>query len=97
MAHAVDQAGVVKGLLMQQLFQVILHRVLVAVIGDMFLHIVEHFDDLNVGAAVLGSLQRSQGRRDGGISIGAGGGDHVGGKGRVVSAAVLRVEHQGKV
>ena len=71
MAHAVDQAGVVKGLLMQQPFQVILHRVLVAVIGDMFLHIVEHFDDLNVGAAVLGSLQRSQGRRDGGISIGA--------------------------
>ena len=47
--------------------------------------------------AVLGPLERTDGRRDDRISIGAGGGYHMGGEGGVVAAAVLGVKHQSHV
>ena len=42
-------------------------------------------------------LQGAHRRRDGGIDVGAGGGEHPAGKGGVVAAAVLGVEHQAQI
>ena len=61
------------------------------------LDVSEHLHDLLVGAAVAGTLQGAHRRRDGGIDVGAGGGEHPAGKGGVVAAAVLGVEHQAQI
>ena len=59
--------------------------------------VLHHFHDLDVGAAVLGTLQGGHGRRDGGIGVGARRGDDPGGEGGIVAAAVLHVENQRRV
>ena len=56
MAHAVNQAGAVKGLLVQQLVEVGADLLLVAPVLDVGLDVLEHAHHLNVGAAMLGAL-----------------------------------------
>ena len=97
MAHAVDEARAVSRLLPQQAAQVVPHRVVVRPVGHLGLDVSEHLHDLLVGAAVAGTLQGAHRRRDGGIDVGAGGGEHPAGKGGVVAAAVLGVEHQAQI
>ena len=97
MPHAVDQAGLVERLFVEQGAQIGADLVFVGIIGDMFFHIFKHVHHFDVGAAVTGALQGTQRRRDGGIGIGAGRGYHMGGKCGVVSAAVLRVQDQGDI
>ena len=53
--------------------------------------------DLQVGAAVLGAFQRADGRRDGRVGVCAGAGQHAAGKGRAVTAAVVRMHQQTQV
>ena len=93
-AHAVDQARLVKGLLVEQGLEVVAHLVLVLPVPDGLLHVLKHLHHLDVGAAVPGALQGGQGGRHAGVGIGTGGGDHMGGKGGVVAAAVLGMEGQ---
>ena len=64
---------------------------------DVLGHYVQHLLGADVGAAVAGALQGADGRRDGGIEVGVGGGDDAAGEGAVVAAAVLGVEHQAQI
>ena len=97
MPHAVDEAAPVKGFLIHYFFEVGTDLTLVRRITHMLPYVVHHPNDLDVGAAVLRAFQGRESRRDDGIGIGAGGGDHACRKGRVVSAAVLHMEDQGRI
>ena len=63
-------------------------------IGQDVIQLVHNFQ---VGAAVLGAFQGTDGRRDGCVCIGAGGGQHTGGKGGAVAAAVVCVHQQAHI
>ena len=93
-SHAVNQAFFVKHLLVEQLFKIVFNRFVVCPVGHILLQVLEHLIHLDVGAAVLGTLQGSQRRRNCRIGVGAGGGDHMRCKGGVVAAAVLHVQNQ---
>ena len=58
---------------------------------------VEHFHNLDISAAVTRTLQRTDSRRVCGVGVGAGGRYGTAGERRVVSAAVLSVEHKAEV
>ena len=96
-AHAVDQALVVECLLVQDLAEVVLDLVLVGLVADGLADVVDHLHHLDVGAAVLGAFQRAERRRHDRVGVRPGGGDHAGGKGGVVAAAVLHVQKQGGI
>ena len=57
MPHSIDQPCMVKGFLMEKVFQVIAYFILVRPILDNRLHILEHLYNLDVGAAVLWPFQ----------------------------------------
>ena len=97
MAHAVDQAGAVPGLFAQDLAQPLPDFVIVLGVLHMAHQVIQLTHDLQVGAAVLGAFQRADGRRDGGVGIGAGAGQHAAGEGGAVAAAVVGVDHQAEV
>ena len=97
MAHAVDQAGAVPGPPVKQFVQIGAYLTVVLPVLDVLADVMEHLHDLFVGAAVAGTLQRAHGGGDGGIDVGAGGGEHPAGEGGVVAAAVFGVEHQTQV
>ena len=64
---------------------------------DILLHIFKHLNDLDIGAAVTRAFERTERRGNRCVSIRAGGGNDVGGKGGVVTAAVFRVKHESEV
>ncbi len=97
MAHAVDQAGAVAGLLPQDAEEAVVDLALVAPILNLLLNHGQHFLHLDVGAAVTGAFQRAHCGADGGIDIRMGGGEHPAGEGGVVAAAVLCVEHHAQI
>ena len=97
MAHAVDQAAAVAGLLADDLAQELPHLVIVGGIFHILQDVVQLVHDLQVGAAVLGTFQRADGRRDGRVGVGAGAGQHTAGEGGAVAAAVVGVDHQAEV
>ena len=66
-------------------------------VGQVALDVLDHLDDLDVGAAVTGPLQGGQGGGHGGVSVRTRGGHHPGGEGGVVAAPVLHVEDEGDV
>ncbi len=78
MAHPVDEPLPVEGLLVHYLGEVFRHGLPVIGVGDVGLYVVHHLHDLDVGAAVLRAFQGEQGRRDDGIRVRSGGGDHPG-------------------
>ena len=94
MAHSIDQAAVVKGILVQDSFQISTQRVLVLPVRHMLLDIFKHFNNFQVCPAVSRSFQGTEGRCNGGIGICTGRRNHMVGKRRVVSAAVIRMEDQ---
>ena len=93
-AHAVDEALAVEGLAVYDLFKVGLHLVPVLPVAHVGADVLHHLHDLDVGAAVLGPLERGHRRGDGGIGVRARGGDHARGEGGVVAAAVLHVQYE---
>ena len=97
MAHTVDQAAAVKHFPVDHLLQIIGYGSLVAPVGHMSLDVGEHVFHLQVGAAVPGAFQGTQGSRHCRVCIRSGGRYHMGGKGGVVSASVLRVKHQADI
>ena len=84
----------VEGLLAQDLAEVARHLVVVRPVAHVGRHVVDHVAGLEVGAAVLGALERADGRRVGGVGVGAGGGEHARGERGVVAAAVLGVQDE---
>ena len=97
MTEAIDQTGFVKDLSVQKVTQILLYLSLICPVPDLFLHVREHLDDLDIGAAVTGPLEGAQSRRNGGVGVCTGGRDQVGGKGGVITAAVLCVKNQADV
>ncbi|MPN63581.1 hypothetical protein SDC9_211345 [bioreactor metagenome] len=97
MPHTVNQAGTVCGLTADDFLKIIFQFRLIFPVMSIFHDVVHHHHDPVIGAAVLGALQGTDGRRNGGIDIRACGRKHTRGKGGVVAAAVFRVKNQAKV
>ena len=97
MSHAVDQSRMVKGFLVQEFFQVGSHFFFIFPVFQNGHHLIKHLYDFDIGAAVAGTLQRADRRRDHGIGVCQGRGYHMGGEGGVVTAAVLHVKDQSNV
>ena len=91
MAYPVDQPCMVKGFLVEKLSQVRGHLLFIGPILNLLLHFLEHLNHLNVRAAVTWALQRADGGRNDGVGVGERGGHHMGGKGGVISSAVLHM------
>ena len=91
MAHAVDQSCVVEGLPVKEPAQINGYLLLVGPVPDLLFHFLEHLNHLDVGAAVAGALQGTDGGCNDRIGIRQGRGDDVGGEGGVVTAAVLHM------
>ena len=85
-AQAVDLAGPIARLAVQQLVQVVLDGAVVVGI-HILLDIAEHLHDLGVGAAVEGPLQGADSPGNGAVSVRAAGGHGAADEGRVVAAA----------
>ena len=97
MAHAVDKAGAVPQLPVEDADQLVFHLTVVLPVPDGVSQILHHLHHLDVGPAVAEALQRAHGGGDGGIEVRPGGGEDPAGEGGVVAAAVLRVEDHAKV
>ena len=93
-AHAVDEARAVKGLLVEDLAQVGCDLVLVFPVGNMRADVLVHRHDLGVGAAMARTLERTDGRGVGGVRVGGRRGQHAAGERGVVTAAVLGMQHE---
>ena len=96
-AHAVDKAGAVPQLPVEDADQLVFHLAVVLPVPDGVSQILHHLHHLDVGPAVAEALQRAHGGGDGGIEVRPGGGEDPAGEGGVVAAAVLRVEDHAKV
>ena len=97
MAHTVDQALAVECFAVEQLFQVGFQFFVILLIVQIFADVLHHLHHHQVGAAVARAFEGAQRRRHSRVGVCAGGSDHAGGEGRVVAAAVLRVEQQGNI
>ena len=93
-ADAIDEALVVKGLPVDDLFEVGADLVFILLVADVVADVAHHLHDLDVRAAMLGSLEGGERRCHGGIGVRARGGNDAGRKGRVVAAAVLHMQHE---
>ena len=96
-AHAVDQAGAIARLLAQDAAQILAHLIVILRVLDVLEDILQLAVDHQVRAAVLGALQSTDGRRDGRVGVRTGGGQHTGGKGGAVAAAVVCVDQQAHI
>ena len=97
MTHAVDQAGAVARLLAQDAAKILAHLIVILRVLNMLEDILQLAVDHQVRAAVLGALQGTDGRRDSRVGVRAGGGQHTGGKGGTVAAAVVCVHQQAHI
>ena len=87
MTHAVDQAGAVARLLAQDAAQILAHLIVILRVLDVLEDILQLAVDHQVRAAVLGALQHRWPQRCR-VGVRTGGGQHTGGKGGAVAAAV---------
>ena len=97
MAESVDQAGIVKIVLIQDpVHNGAQKRIVTGVfrVGDDLLH---HLVDADVGAAMLGTLEGADGAADSGVQIGPGRSHNDVGEGGVISSSVIRVDHEDRV
>ena len=97
MAHPIDFAGPVARLPADELFEERRDLIVVVPIPHPGLDRLQHLHDLDVRPAVQRALEGSDSRRDGRIGVGPRRGQHTGGEGGIVPAAVLGVEHQTQV
>ena len=96
-AHAVNQAAAVTGFLADDLAQHLAHFAVILRVLHIGQDVIQLVHNFQVGTAVLGAFQGTDGRRDGCVCIGAGGGQHTGGKGGAVAAAVVCVNQQAQI
>ena len=85
------EAALVVGLLVEHTVEIGVNLIDVSPVLDLRLEVVKHIDDLDIGAAVEGALERTDAGCDGGVGVGASGTGDAYGEGRVVAAAVLRL------
>ena len=97
MAHTVDQAGMIKGFLVQNIVQIAADALFILPVGAIFHDILKHILHLQVSASMTGTFQGTDGRRDGRIGVCSGRSHHVGGERGVITAAVLGMEHQSRI
>ena len=93
MTHTVDQTGAVTGFFIQDFNQVIFSLLRLGGVWYMGNNVLHHVRHPNVGAAVARTFQGAEAGRNGRIRIRTAGGKHTGREGRVVTAAVVRMEH----
>ena len=93
-AHTVDQAGAVARLFAEDAAEVLPHLVVIFGVLHVLEDVLQLAVDHQVRAAVLGALQRADGRRDGRVGVGARRGEHAGGEGGAVAAAVVGMDQQ---
>ena len=91
-AQTVELSGLVTGLAVQQLVQIIPDRAVVVGI-HIFLDVLEHLHHLGVGAAVQRALQGAHSSGDGAVGVRTAGGHGAAHEGGVVAAAVLGMHH----
>ena len=84
-------------LLAQDAAQILAHLIVILRVLDVLEDILQLAVDPQVRAAVLGALQSTDGRRDGRVGVRTGGGQHAGGKGGAVAAAVVCVNQQAQI
>ena len=97
MAESVDQAGIVKIVLIQDSVHYGAQQSIVTGVfrvGDDLLH---HLVDADVGTAVLGTLEGADGAADSGVQIGSGRSHNDIGEGGVISSAVICVDHEDRI
>ena len=97
MTHTVDKSRVVEGFLVEYLAEEIGDLAFVLPVLDILLYALEHLTDLDIRTAVLGSFERTYSRRVCRIRVCSRGGQDAAGKCRVITAAVLCVEHKHNV
>ena len=97
MPHAVDEPALVERLFAEDLVEIVFERVARPIFADVRFDVLKHERNFQIGAAVFGSLQRTEGRRHGGIGVRAGRSNDVGGKRGVVAAAVFGMDDQADV
>ena len=96
-AHAVDEAGAVARLLTEDAAEILADLVVIVGVLDMLQDILQLTVDHQVRTAVLGAFQCADGRCDGRIGVGARRGQHTGGEGGAVAAAMVRVDQQAHI
>ena len=96
-AHAIDETRLVEALFVEEGAEVALELFFIGPILHMGLEVFKHMAHFDVGPAVLWPLEGAEGSSNGRIGVGAGRGDHAGGKGRVVATAVVGVNNQAEV
>ena len=69
-SHTIDKTSLIEGFLMEELAQILSYLFFIGNILNMLLQILEHAYNLDVGTAVLRSLQGTKGSCDCGIRIG---------------------------
>ena len=94
MPHTIDQSLAVEGFFAQNLVQICPYRILICPVGHMCFDIPHHLYDLDIGTTMFGSLQGGKCCRNDRISIGSGRSHDSGGKGGVVTTAMLHMQHQ---
>ena len=94
MSHSVDQSGTVEGFLVQNIAQILADFIFIIPVTDVLFQIVKHTLYLDIGAAVLWPLQRTERSGNRRICIRTGGGNNVCCKCGVVTTAMFRMEHK---
>ena len=94
MSHSVDQSGTVESFLVQNITQILTDFIFIIPVADVLFQIVKHTLYLDIGAAMLWSLQRAEGSGDRRIGICSGRGNNVCCKCGVVTTAMLSMEYE---
>jgi len=97
MSYTVYQSCLVIYLLVQHTGEISVNLVYIRPIPDILLQMVEHVGNLDIGATVKRTFQGTDARSDGRIGISSGRGRYAYGERRVVTAAMLRLQHQQQV
>ena len=97
MTHAIDQTTTVKCLLMKDLLKVCTYLILILGIADMLLNVVHHLNNLDIGSAMLWSLQGRKSGCNNRVGVGACRGNYSCRKCGVVAATMLHMKHQSHI
>lgn len=96
-AHAVDEAGAVEGFTGEDLAQIIGNFAVIVPVLHVSLDVFDHGVGALVGGAVAWPFEGADGGGDGGVGVGAGRRNDVGGESGVVTAAVVGLEDQAEI
>ena len=94
MSDAVQQSAVIVEVVIEDAQQHLPQRCIICLIRDLLTDALHHLDHAQVGTAVARTFQRTDRGADRRIEIRSGRSDDDVGKGGVVAAAVICVQHQ---